>query len=99
MPDDVMLTTTELAALVGVSPRRLHHWAHNGYLPAAYAQPGSGVRRLWSPPEVQTAQAFAVLRELGVPLHVIAAALPTLAVGPHRFAIELDGTVVTGPLS
>lgn len=57
VPDDVMLTTQDVAAMFQVDPRTVSRWARRGLLPPAMVTPG-GVRR-WSSQAVAQALAAA----------------------------------------
>lgn len=84
-----LLTSREVADLVGVTYRQLDHWTRRGYLPIGDRTPGSGVPRRWWPDEVERARVFAALADIGVEPAAIARALPTLLVGRGRYLIDL----------
>jgi DNA-binding transcriptional MerR regulator len=100
MPDagTTPLTTAEVALHLRVTFRQLDYWVRSGWLPLAYKQPGSGVRRLWSADEVAHAEAFAALVHAGVAPAVVAEAVDSFLVGPDSFAARLGALTVTGPL-
>ncbi|MER6363012.1 MerR family transcriptional regulator [Kitasatospora sp. NPDC001527] len=69
-----LITIGELAALTRLSPKALRLYGERGLLPPAHVDPHTGFRR-YGLAQVERARRIALLRAVGMPLALIAAAL------------------------
>ncbi|MFI2608193.1 MerR family DNA-binding transcriptional regulator [Kitasatospora sp. NPDC018619] len=81
VPRDDLLTIGRFARLCRLSVKQLRHYDDTGVLPPARVDPATGYR-YYAPGQARDALTVALLRDLDVPLAVIAAALA--CAGPER---------------
>jgi len=97
MDEPVALRTSiEVAERIRVSYRQLDHWVRRGYLPIRDLRPGTGNRRIWSEPEIQRAEAFALMVHAGIRPAFASDAMDSLAIGEDGFVLWAGPLTITG---
>lgn len=49
----IIYTTPEVCEMTGATYRQVDHWARKGWIPGQPAEVGSGMRRRWTPAQVE----------------------------------------------
>ena len=87
------LTTRQLSRRLGVTVRRLDHWARKGVVfpTGERPAPGSGRHRRWTERDVDTVSAVSRLVDLGCPLTVLVSVSSEIRTNGGRGTLFISG--------